>query len=155
MARRSSKKQKTTTPAIRPEVFGLILLALALLTGLSLLSVSRGAITEGWLRLLRGLIGWGMYVAPVGLGVMGIWLLRRFATEDPQEKWEKPVGMLLLFLMAQTVFHLISPSAGFEDFDEPGGGGLLGWAIGELRQHCDHHRLGHCEPRLHLGVVAG
>jgi len=131
MARRSSKKQKAA-PTIRPELIGLILLALALLTGLSLLSVSRGTLTEGWLRLLRGLVGWGMYLAPLGLGALGIWLLRRFATEDPQEKWEKPVGVFLLFLTLQAVFHLISPGAGFEDFDEPGGGGLLGWAVGEL-----------------------
>lgn len=132
MARRSSKKQKAPTPVIRPELFGLILLALALLTGLSLLSVSRGTLTEGWLRLLRGVMGWGMYLAPLGLGVMGVWLLRYFATEDPQEKWEKPVGGFLLFLVLLAIFHLIMPGAGFEDFDEPGGGGLLGWAVGEL-----------------------
>ena len=83
MAKRSSKKQEPT-PIIRPEVIGLILLALALLTTLSLLSISRGAFTEGWLRLLRGLVGWGMYLAPVGLAMLGIWLLRRFAGEDPQ-----------------------------------------------------------------------
>ncbi len=131
MAKRSSKKQKAT-PAIRPELFGLILLALALLTGLSLLSVSRGTLTEGWLRLLRGLIGWGMYLAPLGLALMGVWLLRYFATEDPQEKWEKPVGTVLLFVMLLAIFHLITPGAGFDDFDQPGGGGLLGWAMGEL-----------------------
>jgi S-DNA-T family DNA segregation ATPase FtsK/SpoIIIE len=131
MAKRSSKKQKAT-PAIRPELFGLILLALALLTGLSLLSVSRGTLTEGWLRLLRGLIGWGMYLAPFGLALMGVWLLRYFATEDPQEKWEKPVGTVLLFVMLLAIFHLITPGSGFDDFEEPGGGGLLGWAVGEL-----------------------
>ncbi len=131
MAKRSSKKQKAT-PAIRPELFGLILLALALLTGLSLLSVSRGTLTEGWLRLLRGLIGWGIYLAPLSLALMGVWLLRYFATEDPQEKWEKPVGTFLLFAMLLAIFHLITPGAGLDDFDEPGGGGLLGWAVGEL-----------------------
>lgn len=131
MAKRSSKKQKAT-PAIRPELFGLILLALALLTGLSLLSVSRGTLTEGWLRLLRGLIGWGIYLAPLGLTLLGVWLLRYFATEDPQEKWEKPVGTVLLFIMLLAIFHLITPGAGFDDFDAPGGGGLLGWAVGEL-----------------------
>ncbi len=131
MARRSSKKQQPA-PAIRPEVIGLILLALALLTGLSLLSVSRGSFTEGWLRLLRGLVGWGIYLAPLGLGGIGIWLLRRFATEDPQEKWEKPVGALLLFLVLLVVFHLIEPGAGLDDLEEPGGGGLIGWAAGEL-----------------------
>jgi S-DNA-T family DNA segregation ATPase FtsK/SpoIIIE len=131
MAKRGSKKQQPT-PAIRPEVIGLILLALALLTALSLFSASRGSFTEGWLRLLGGLVGWGMYLAPLGLGALGIWLLRRFATEEPQEKWEKPVGALLLFLVLLALFHLIEPGAGFDDFEEPGGGGLVGWIVGEL-----------------------
>ena len=131
MAKQRSKKQQPT-PTIRPEVIGLILLALALLTGLSLLSVSRGSVTEGWLRLLRGILGWGVYVAPIGLAALGIWLLRRFATEDPQEKWEKPVGAFLFFLIALAVFHLIQPGQGLENFDRPGGGGLLGWTVGEL-----------------------
>ena len=70
-----------------------------LLTGLSLLSVSRGSFTQGWLRLLRGLFGWGMYLAPLGMAALGVWLLRRYAAEDPQERWEKPVGAFLLFLV--------------------------------------------------------
>jgi S-DNA-T family DNA segregation ATPase FtsK/SpoIIIE len=131
MAKRSSKKQEPT-PAIRPEAIGLVLLALALLTTLSLLSISRGTFTEGWLRLLRGLIGWGMYMAPVAMAALGVWMLRRFATEEPQEKWEKPLGALLLFLVLLTVFHLIKPGAGLDDFEEPGGGGLVGWMAGEL-----------------------
>jgi len=131
MAKRSAKKPQPT-PGIRPEVVGLIFLAMALLTGLSLLSVSRGAFTEGWLRLLGGLLGWGMYLAPLGLGLTGIWLLRRFATEEPEEKWEKPLGMTLLFIVLLAAFHLIEPGAGFDDFDQPGGGGLVGWAVGAL-----------------------
>jgi S-DNA-T family DNA segregation ATPase FtsK/SpoIIIE len=131
MARRRAKKQQPT-PTIRPEVFGLILLALALLTLLSLLSVSRGSLTEGWLRLLRGLVGWGVYVAPLALAAVGIWLLRRFATEDPHEKWEKPVGAMLLFLVLLAILQLIEPGAGFEDLEESGGGGLVGWAAAEL-----------------------
>jgi S-DNA-T family DNA segregation ATPase FtsK/SpoIIIE len=132
MAKRRSKKKQQPTPIIRPEVIGLALLALALLTALSLLSVSRGSFTEGWLRLLRGLVGWGMFLAPLILAAMGIWLLRRFAAEDPHEKWEKPLGALMFFTMLLGAFHLIKPGAGFDDFDEPGGGGLVGWAVGEL-----------------------
>ncbi len=127
---RSKKPQANMT--FRPELVGLILLALALLTGLSLLSISRGTFTEGWLQLLRGLVGWGVYLVPFGLGAMGIWLLRRFATEDPQEKWEKPVGSVLAFLVLLAAFHLATSGPGLDDFDEPGGGGLLGWAFAEL-----------------------
>ena len=132
MAKRRSSKKQQPTPIIRPEVIGLILLALALLTTLSLLSISRGAFTEGWLRLLRGLIGWGMYLAPVSLAALGVWMLRRFASEDSSEKWEKPVGALLLFLLLLTIFQLIRPGAGLDNFEEPGGGGLIGWITGEL-----------------------
>ena len=132
MAKRRSGKKKTSAPPVQPEMIGVILLALALLTGLSLVSFSQGSITEQWLRALRDLMGWGMYLAPVVLAGMGVWLLRRFATEDLQEKWEKPIGALLLFLLLLAFFHLISPGAGLANLDQSGGGGLLGWAIGEL-----------------------
>jgi len=132
MAKRRSGKKKTSAAPVQPEVIGLILLALALLTGLSLVSFSQGSITEQWLRALRDLMGWGMYLAPVILAGMGVWLLRRFATEDLQERWEKPIGALLLFLLLLASFHLISPGAGLANLDQSGGGGLLGWAIGEL-----------------------
>jgi S-DNA-T family DNA segregation ATPase FtsK/SpoIIIE len=73
-----------------------------------------------------------MYLAPVGLAALGVWLLRRFASEDSSEKWEKPVGTLLLFLLLLTIFQLIKPGAGLDDFEEPGGGGLIGWIAGEV-----------------------
>jgi S-DNA-T family DNA segregation ATPase FtsK/SpoIIIE len=131
MSRRNSKKRDAGM-TVRPEVIGLILLALALLTGLSLLSISRGSFTEGWLQLLRTLFGWGVYLVPLGLGAMGIWLLRRFAAEDPQEKWEKPVGTAFLFLVLLAAFHLITAGAAQDNFDELGGGGAVGWALAEL-----------------------
>jgi S-DNA-T family DNA segregation ATPase FtsK/SpoIIIE len=132
-SKRQQQRQRQDFPIeIRPEAFGLIFLALALLTALSLLSASRGSLTESWLRLLGGIMGWGMYLAPFLLAGMGIWLLRRFAVEDAQEKWEKPIGLFLLFLLLLTAFQLISPGGGFDKLDEPGGGGLLGWTIGEM-----------------------
>ncbi len=131
-SKRQQQRQRQDFPIeIRPEAFGLIFLALALLTGLSLLSASRGSLTESWLRLLEGIMGWGMYLAPFVLAGMGIWLLRRFAVEDAQEKWEKPIGLFLLFLLLLAAFQLISPGAGLDKLDQPGGGGLVGWAMGE------------------------
>jgi len=69
-----------------------VLLVLALMTGLSLLSLSRGSITEQWLQLLRHAVGWGMYLTPFILAAMGIWDAASFAVGDLQERWEKPVG---------------------------------------------------------------
>src|SRR5512143_545338 len=131
-AKKQQQRQRQDYPIeIRPEAFGLIFLALALLTGLSLLSASRGSLTESWLNFLGGIMGWGMYLAPFLLGGIGIWMLRRFAVEDAQEKWEKPVGLFVLFLLLLAAVQLISPGGGFDHLDEPGGGGLVGWTIGE------------------------
>ena len=132
MAKRSTRKKKAPNPNNRPIAGGLILLGLALLTGLSLLSISRGSLTEQWLRLLRYAFGWGMYLIPVILAGLGIWVLSRFVGEEPAEKWEKPVGSLFLFVLLLAGLHLISPAAGPTELDTSGGGGLLGWAIGEM-----------------------
>jgi S-DNA-T family DNA segregation ATPase FtsK/SpoIIIE len=132
MAKRSSSKKRTSQPGFSPEVIGVVLLVLALLTGLSLLSLSRGTITEQWLNMLRSLVGWGMYLVPIVLAAMGIWLLRRFAAEEIQERWEKPAGALVLFLILLTVFQLASPRDGMNYPVQPGGGGVLGWAISEM-----------------------
>ncbi len=133
MARRSSRKKKTPDPNTRPIVAGLILLGLALLTGLSLLSISRGTLTEEWLRLLNTLFGGGRILIPIILAGLGAWLLSRFVKEDAAEKWEKPVGSLFIFLLLLATLQLINPGAGPGGLDQtPGGGGLIGWAIGEL-----------------------
>ena len=81
MTKRRSSKKQAPKPIIRPELIGLSLLALALLTLLSLLAVSHGSLTESWLHFLRGLFGWGLYLAPLAMAAGGIWLLRRYATE--------------------------------------------------------------------------
>ena len=85
-------KKRVTKPSRRPEVLGVVLLVLALITGLSLLSLSRGSITEQWLQFLRHAVGWGMYLTPFILAAMGIWLLRRFAASDLQERWRSRWG---------------------------------------------------------------
>ena len=131
MAKRSTRKKPAPNPNNRPIAGGLILLGLALLTGLSMMSISRGSLTEQWLRLLRYLFGWGMYLIPVVLAGLGIWVLSRFVGEAPAEKWEKPVGSVFLYLLLLAGLHLVSPAAGPADLNTSGGGGLLGWAIGE------------------------
>ena len=131
MPRRGPTRKRTARqPTRRPEVIGVVLLLLALITGLSLLSLSRGSITEQWLTLLGQLVGWGTYLMPVILAVTGIWLLRRYAAHDAQERWEKPVGIVVLFLILLAAFELANPRADSTIAGEPGGGGLIGYAIG-------------------------
>ena len=106
------------------------MLALALLTLLSLASPSRGALTEGWLNLLRLAFGWGVYLTPLMFGAAGLWLLRTESGRQPQMAWEKVVGAALLFALGLALTHSFSAA---EDpgavAAEGGGGGYLGWLV--------------------------
>ena len=131
--KRSRKKRRpiiNLSRFLRAEVVGIVLLALALLTLLSLASVSRGAITEGWLRLLRRAFGWGAYLAPFGLGAAGIWLLLRSLGRAPQVGWAKPAAGFSLFIALLAFVHLLSsdPQALAA---RGGGGGYLGYLVSQ------------------------
>jgi S-DNA-T family DNA segregation ATPase FtsK/SpoIIIE len=111
---------------------GLVLLGLALLTLLSLFSASRGAATDGWIELLGQLVGWGRYVIWLFFASLGLWFIRRYGAEDDDEKWEKPAGTLLLFAVLLTIFQLIAPSDDPIATGDSGGGGFIGWVLGQL-----------------------
>ncbi|MBC8263747.1 MAG: DNA translocase FtsK [Anaerolineales bacterium] len=117
---------------------GIALLALALLTVLSLFSLSRGTFTEGWIRLLRLAFGWGAYLTPIMFGAAGLWLLLKGSDREPQVAWEKVVGATLLFTLGLTLTHSLASlrmaqGTAVEDpgalAAEGGGGGYLGWLV--------------------------
>jgi S-DNA-T family DNA segregation ATPase FtsK/SpoIIIE len=134
MARkRSSRKQKSQSEFVfRPEVLGLMLLGLSLLTLLSLFSATRGDLTDGLISFLEQMVGWGRFIIWFFFGVLGLWFIRRYGVEDDDEKWEKPIGTLLLLAILLTVFQLISPLEDPIATDNPGGGGIVGWILGQL-----------------------
>jgi hypothetical protein len=135
MARRrtTTKKKKTDSGfSIRPEFVGLVLLALALLTFLSLFSPTRGSLTSAFLDFLERMVGWGRYIIWFFFASLGWWFIRRFGAEDQDEKWEKPVGTVLLFGMLLIIFQLFSPVSDPIATGRTGGGGLIGWLMGQL-----------------------
>ncbi len=126
---RRTTKKKQEGPAIRPEFVGTGLLILAGITLLSLFTPNPGSLAAGWLEALRFLIGWGRYVFWIILTSLAIWFFKSFSAENEDEKWEKPVGTFLFLGLLLVGFHLIKPGDGFI---EPGGGGAIGWMLGEL-----------------------
>ena len=109
---------------------GIASLALALLTLLSLASPSRGALTEGWLNLLRLAFGWGVYLTPLMFGAAGLLLLRTESGRQPQMAWEKVVGSALAFALALALAHLLFPPEDPRAWAaEGGGGGYFGWLV--------------------------
>ena len=141
MAKRRSRRKAKRTPiiklssALRIDIAGIILVAIALLTLFSIVSLNRGSLTEAWVRLLHLGFGIGAYVVPLGLGAIGFWLVLVDFEEKTAFDWEKPAGLFLLFLLFLTTTHLLA-SIGEEDariVAELGrGGGFTGYALSTL-----------------------
>jgi len=134
MTKRRSKKQ-TGNPfePLQPEIFGILFLMLGLLTLLSLIPVERGMLMEGWIGLLQTVVGWGVWLAPIGFAGVGLWLIMIGLDRDPLLEREKPWGALLLFVLGLALVHLI---AGGEDPQalaaEGAGGGYVGYGLSQL-----------------------
>jgi S-DNA-T family DNA segregation ATPase FtsK/SpoIIIE len=130
MARKKRKRKKGRIPRLKIAAFAL--LGAAAVTGFSLASITRDPLTEGWIILLRRLFGWGAYLIPIALGVLGFWLFLESLGREPRLEWGRPVGALLLFLMSLASIHLLSfPTDAQQLAAEGGGGGYLGWFVSQ------------------------
>ncbi len=118
---------------LRPEVFGILLLLVALLTLLSLIPVERGAAMDWWIGFLQTGVGWGVWLMPVWFAAVGLWLtflgFDREIHFQPVKSW----GVLFLFVVGLALLHLI---AGGDDprsvAAEGGGGGYVGYGLSGL-----------------------
>ncbi len=79
------------------------------------------------MHLLTQIFGWGIYVLPVGLIVMGLWLIFRRIEKLPPLSLERATGILFFFLWLLTAIHSIIPRAMAEQAVLDGvGGGYIG-----------------------------
>ncbi len=131
--RKSSRKRKSTNAdpldllaafLSRPEVIGLTLVLISVLTLLSLLTSSTGAITGAWLEWLTLLFGVGVWGFPVVAGALGLWMVIRAVEKMPNMPWQQPVGLGILFLAGLIGTTLwMGPSAA--------GGGMIGSVLAD------------------------
>lgn len=135
MAKQRQSKRRQARSSYVPlttwmEVAGILLVAAAVVTALSLLSFSRSTLTGAWLHILRLAFGWGAYVLPLCLGALGLWLFLFGFGHSMGVRAKGAAGMLLIFLGGLATLHYFSveprqlASAG-------GGGGHLGWWISQ------------------------
>lgn len=137
MTRRKSKKQRgnlfNLAPARQREIVGLLLIAVAGVTVLSLVSASQGTITATWLQVLRRLFGWGFLLIPLSLGAVGFWMVLDSLDEESEVGWERLLGGALIFLAIIGLFHLFSTLLLPDDprtlADAHRGGGLVGYGL--------------------------
>jgi S-DNA-T family DNA segregation ATPase FtsK/SpoIIIE len=94
-----------------------------ILTLLALVSANRSSLTGGWLYLLSFLFGWGSYLLPIALIVIGGWLVLRKIERIPAPSAERLTGLILMYFFLLTFFQLV---AGNPDPASGDGGGYIG-----------------------------
>ncbi len=114
------------------EITGAALLFLAILTLLSLLSLTDGSVSQWWGSLFSQLFGWGAIPAAGLLGLLAALLaFGRLKEEDHALPLDIIIGLELLFAVSLSLIHMlaISREEAFRVAMEGGGGGFVGWGI--------------------------
>jgi len=108
----------------RPEVIGVVLVLISVLTLLSLLTSSTGTITGRWIESLQLLFGIGVWGFPLVSGALGLWLVIRAVDNMGDMPWQQPLGCGLLFGAAIA-------GAALWTGPEGNAGGLVGTALAQ------------------------
>ena len=116
------------TPERKLDVVGAIMAVVGLLILLILFSAQRSALTGNMIRLLRQFIGWGVYILPVALILMGLWLILRRIEKLPPLSLERATGIILFFVWLLVAMHSIiaAPDMAGQAAIDGAGGGYVG-----------------------------
>lgn len=107
------------------DILGILCVLSGFLILLSLLSTERGLLFNFIIQGLSTLAGWGAFVLPVALVVLGLWLVFRKIESLPQISFERIFGAGLLYLNILTWLHFFL-QGGWEEAKAGLGGGYLG-----------------------------
>lgn len=124
------------SPARQEEIAALALIGIAILTAIGAFRIGGGSGTllESWGNVLRAIFGWGVWITPLFLGGLGVWLFLDSLDLRPEIGFERPIGLAVLFVLLLAFLHLFF--VGNTDFDnaiQNGlGGGLIGAAVDGL-----------------------
>ena len=92
------------------DILGIGMVLIGLLTLLSLLSSNNGWLSSGWLTMIGKSFGWGMYLLPVGLMALGLWLILRHFEQLPQTGTRSPGWSILFFHLTAWLAALVQLS---------------------------------------------
>jgi len=137
MTRRSKKKtgfhinwQAILTDPLLQQILALIVVAVGVITLLTLFRVTQGRWTDEWMNLLRRWFGWGAYPVGVTILLAGLLWLQHHLDRPLKWRWRPFVGAELVFFSLLALTHTIFGRSDPWGLVEAGwGGGLIGWAI--------------------------
>ena len=129
--KRSDWSWGKVSPERKLDILGIALALVGLLTLLSLLSPSHGTITGAWVQLLSQVAGWGTFVLPLALLIVGLWLLFRNIEKLPLLSGVRLTGIVLIYLNLLAFLHLLG--GGGRELAQTGqGGGIVGFLFERL-----------------------
>lgn len=115
------------------QAVAVVLLVVALLTGLNLAHLTSGRWIDAWVGALVFLFGWGVVPVTLAIATAGFLILRHHLDRPVEWRWRPVVGLELLFFALLALTHLIAGRSDPWGLIEQGwGGGLVGWAIAYL-----------------------
>jgi S-DNA-T family DNA segregation ATPase FtsK/SpoIIIE len=114
----------------RLDIIGVVLALTGLLTLLSLFSSTNGAVTGWWTQAVKSIAGWGSFVLPVTLILVGIWLVLRNVERLPMLSAERLTGLVLLYLNILAWMHMSLQLSGQQSGMEAARAGVGGGYIG-------------------------
>ncbi len=119
------------SPERKMDILGMVMAIVGLLVLLSLFSASKGGLSSMLIQPLEQVFGWGIYILPVGLIVVGVWLVARNVERLPALNIERIVGMILLFVGLLVAFHGLdgSTATAYDRFKAGQGGGYIGYLL--------------------------
>ena len=137
---RNSTKRRAKSPSFRLKrshllwTLGLLCLAIAVLTGMGLFTEDRGTLIVWWLSLLGRAFGWGAYIMPLGLALLGAWTISHAVGRPLSIGWLRTVGLLVLTFSVLALSHLFAKQP-LEAAAAGQGGGYIGhWISHGLSQ---------------------
>jgi len=132
----TKKPAKDTPPAEgmsldrKLDFTGVLLAFVGVLTLFSLLSPDRSGVANTWVTLWRSAFGWGVYIFPLALILIGVWLIARNFEIVPRPDPERMIGLAILFVLLLVVMHVTvspaDPAIAYALAREGKGGGQLG-----------------------------
>src|ERR1051326_6175964 len=121
------------SPERKLDVVGVIMSLVGLLIMLILFSAQRSDFTGGMMHLLTQIFGWGIYILPVGLIVMGLWLIFRRIEKLRPLSLERATVIIFFFLCLLSTIHSIIPRAMADQAVILGiGGGYIGSLLSRI-----------------------
>jgi S-DNA-T family DNA segregation ATPase FtsK/SpoIIIE len=111
---KSSSRGNTTSSSLiqitrdrKVDIFGVLIALIGLATVFGFASKSNNAIVGWWIQSLTALFGWGGYIFPIGLLLIGLWLILRDIDSFPDISIERCIGLFLFFILILTCFHFV------------------------------------------------